>query len=486
MSGRRARAGTLAAVLVLGGLTHAAAHAETSGSPLEHVRPDPLATSPERLSVWSALLQDERPERRHAAIEQLRALGAEALPALAVHLRELGRAGADGRSLAPKLAHLRRLQRLSQAPSTAALASALSHDRSPAMRHAVELVSLQYALLAQRTPSAADTLVGELFRLAPNALRSDAVRARKQLGSLLGPAYLRHAGALEPAMRRLCRAALAALGRSTPQRAFERVDPTVLPELLRVYGEQRSAEALPWLVAHVGDLRPAVHAAAREAVTHFDERAAPLLRERYLRLARTPAPTEWEAPRILVELEQRAFAAHEETAARSLERAESALRAGKLTEAGRALDEALRARRGAELGERLAAAHLSLAGRYEAASAKHDALRTYRRAERSRPPPHLAPIAHARVLQLEAELRLADGIVDVHALATAAALDPALTRASDLVQELSGVRRAQVLAYRRYAGIAAAALLTIAAALLLRDAKQRRMRPRMQRNHRVR
>lgn len=442
--------------------------------------PDALAISPERLSHWSAMLRDDRPERRRAALDRLRSLGAEALPALAVHLRELSRAGTDERSLAPKLAQLRRLQRAGRAAS-ASLAGALTSARSTAMLHAVELVAVHEALLAQRTPAAAEVMVGDLFRLAPSALRGEAVRARKRLGSLLGPAYLRHASAPDPAMRRLCRAALAALGMSTPRQAFQRADPAVLPQLLRVYGERRSAEALPYVVAYVGDARPSLHSAAREAVSHYGEGATPLLRELHLRREHEIAPAEWNASRLTRELERRASAKSEQTASASLAAAESALAAGKLTEAERALDHVLRARRGAKPDERLAAAYLALGGKHRMAAANSAALTAYRRALRSRPPPHMARVARARVLQLEAELRLRDGVADMHGLSTAAALDPTLTGASDLLYELSGTRAAKVLAQRRRAGIAAAILLALAGFLLLRDAKQRRAHSRIDR-----
>jgi tetratricopeptide (TPR) repeat protein len=444
--------------------------AEDSSDPAAATASLPIAPTVTRLRRWADELASARAETRAEALYQLLALDRTGLPALRARLVQLRTLGVDSR-LAHKLTVTRRIQAAARSPSELArqLSSALARDRSSGMLQAVELTCLVQALIAQRTSEAADVLVGGLFVLAPGLLRAEATRARKRLAMLLAPAYLRNAVRPDPAMQRLCRAALHALGVTTPRHAFERASTAVLPALLASYRDLRSRDALPWIIGLVGDARPTIHDAALDAARAFGDGATPLLRHRYTHLLDQPPPPGARADVLLRALAARPLhATHQAIAS-----AKKLTKAEKLTDAEHALSHAVQQALDRETAQQAAAAYFALATRLESQHRLDDALRIYRRALALTPAHALTTATRARILHLEAELRVPDGVLDLPALTEAVNLAPDRPRAAALRFELSGERLAQARSRQRRVGLLAAALLATAAALLLRDARQR-------------
>lgn len=414
-------------------------------------------------------LASGRPEARREALRELLSLDRTTLPAVRARLVQIRTAGVDLR-LAHKLAVTRSIQGSARNPAELVdqLSAVLDRDRTHGMLQAVELTCLGHALIAQRTSASADVLVGNLFALAPGLLRPEATRARKRLGMLLAPAYLRHAVRSEPGMQRLCRAALHALGADTPRHAFERANSAALPALLASYRDLRSRDALPWIIGLVGDPRPSVHGAAIDAARAFGEAATPFLRHRYALLLGTPA-TSSNADALLRELAARALLPTH----KAISSAEQLMSAGSLSDAEQALSRAVQQGLDRETAQRVASAYVQLASKLESKPQLDDALRIYRRALALSREQALTQTTRARILHLEAELRVSEGIVDLPALTEAVQLAPERARAVALRFELSGERVARARSLQRRIGLLAAALLATAAALLLRDARQR-------------
>lgn len=430
----------------------------------------PIAPSAAHLRGSAEALAGDDFKARHRALLQLLTLGRGALPAIRGRLTQLRSLGVDGTKLAPKLIVTRRIHADTRTSElAAALNAALQRDRSLAMVQAVELTALVHALSVQHTIEAADVLVGQLFALAPAQLRAEATRARKRLGGLLMPAYLRHAGRGQPAMQRLCRAALGALGASTPRQAFERADAALLPSLLGVYRLLRTPEALPWIATYVGDPRLAVHEAAVEAARAYGQAALPFLRQRTLQLTGSAPGADADAAAILHALAAR----NAEPRTQLLAKVEALLKDEKLFDATHQLDRLIEPGIDRSLAPRAATTYVALATKQEAAGKQEDALRSYRRATRLAPDDEAGRAARARALHLETQLRLGGGIADVHSLEEAVSLDPTLTQAADLLAEVRGDLVAEDRARRRVAGLLAAAMLAISATLLLRDARHR-------------
>jgi tetratricopeptide (TPR) repeat protein len=222
----------------------------------------------------------------------------------------------------------------------------------------------------------------------------------------------------------------------------------------------------------VTDERFAVRHAARAALARFGRNAIWQVRERYLNATGKDADPSWSYQRVVSELyrlhdepKQRAFEA-------ALERASAALQAGDPSAAEAALNGALADNPQPDDVRRAAHLYAQLAERALTKEQLEHALTLYRRALRLDPEAESAAASRARIAYLEAELRLAQGIADMHSYAKAATLDPSLEPALAALDELTGARRARDAERRRYLGLAAAVLMALAGFFLLRRPRE--------------
>lgn len=430
-----------------------------------------VAPTREELASWSEALASDDRAARTAAVSSLLALEADALPAIEARLHALGVAGVEGKSLQLKLQRLKRgvaVLPAARADMSRVLRNALDADRSPAMRRAVEIVALLRSLEAQRSTSASEVIVGSLFALEPRVLRPEAARARRRLGALLIPAYLRHRTHPNPALQRLSRDGLVALGVTSLDRAFAQHRASVLAGVIAAQGSSLRAESLPWLVSYLDDDRPAVREAAQRATLRYGSQAVPLLQQRFAdALNAEPEPT-WDSEHLVRELQVRRSALTAAPLRAQLDGAEAALAAGDLDKAEQTLAEVLQARPEGELALRTSTAYAALAARHDSANRPERALALYRRALRADPDGPLAKQMHASILYLQTERRLSCGIVDLNGLSQAITLDPSLRPAHALLDELGGGRRGREEGRRRRLGQLAAILLAVSAFLVLR------------------
>src|SRR5690606_3429963 len=112
----------------------------------------------------------------------------------------------------------------------------LAKTRDRATVLAVELVALMRALEGQRSPDAADLLVGKLFALDSKLFRYEAPRSRARLGVLLVPALIRHENHAKAWIRAFCQDALLTMRVDKPGRAVQQDDVALLSAILLAYG----------------------------------------------------------------------------------------------------------------------------------------------------------------------------------------------------------------------------------------------------------
>lgn len=455
--------GELGGVVLGSGLAHADASAELSPAP-----------TLEELQGWARSLGEADAQARSAAFEALSTLGDEALPAIRERLRALdAQHGASGlRAAGDPLSALR-------APGdrdvlATRVGEVLDHDRSGPVLLAAELVALTRALEAQRTTEAAQILVAELFALEPRYARSEAASARKQLGRALLPAYLRLRRHADPALRRLARDNLAALGAPTLEQAFQVADAALTVAIIEQLFAANEPELGPWLLSFVDDERAPVQEAARAALANLRPAHAQLLplyaehEERRHERGEAPSSNPPSAPpsafqdaiaRVEAALSERAWAAAEaqleQLSSHPLSHEKGAL----------ALD--MRASREAERGQ-LARAYFALGVGFEREALVDRALVAYRRSSRWSVDPADTARSRARVLLLQAERRARAGVADVEALTHATQLDPELAHAAHWLDALKGGPAERAHAMRHKLGLLAAALLASSGLLLLR------------------
>ncbi|MEY4510811.1 MAG: hypothetical protein RLZZ450_2933, partial [Pseudomonadota bacterium] len=310
-----------------GGLFPAAAHAQGAEDEASH-QPVATGTANELVPTYAELLAmrrglgSEQPDVRESSLTALMELGGEALPVIRERLRAIAS------ELAPKTLGeaLQTLRKQAGGPANdlaSGIPRTLDNDRAPPTLLACELVALLRALEAQHSLAATQLIVSELFALEPKLFRPEAVRERKRLGKLLIPAYLRHRGDPRPALQKLAKESLSALGTATDERLFSQPEGDLQAACIVAAGDAYSAGAshaspaqatsahadgsrdrssTRWVVALLDDTRPDVREAARRTTRLFGDAADEPLRERSLDVLGAPADPTWTTARALDQL----------------------------------------------------------------------------------------------------------------------------------------------------------------------------------------
>ncbi|MDB4988711.1 MAG: hypothetical protein JWN04_3889 [Myxococcaceae bacterium] len=455
------------------------------GAAQELDAPDQLSLTLVELDDLHAQLGTPSAARRGAALGELLALSDEDLPSIRARLHAVAASPSDHKSWLSKLPALRRSRAIEAKASVddqaVGLLAALEHDRSPAMVAVVELVAILRALERQHSIAAAELIANELFAVEPRLFRGELAKTRKRLGKLLVPGFLRALAQPNPALQKLARDGLSALGTSLEASPFAEPDPELLAATIQVQSEHFGLAPLPWFVALLDDARPPVRSAARLATQAHASDCLDLLRQRMADLTGEEPDPSWDAAHVLQRLLEQIDGTRDRRTTAALRAAQQALQNGALSTVEAQLAEALSSGLSPTAQALAAATYLALADKYDRLNRNDLALHSNRRAlrfalERSEE----ARQARARVLYLEAEQRAGRGIADLHSLHTAAQLEPARPFAADLLQEeLRGLRIDHERELRRMLGLAASALLIFSALLLLHMRVQARRERRL-------
>jgi hypothetical protein len=421
-------------------------------------------------------LGSDDPATREQAQAELRALGDDALPAIRVRLSSLAE-HSDGPRVIDAVSAFRRVQGVTaldgEVDLERGIAPMLASDRSRGMREGAELVLLLRALEAQKSPAAAEVIVGKLFPVEPKAFRYEARRSLARLGMVALPALVRHQNHARGFIRDLCRETLVALRMDTPGRAVQQDDVVLLSALLEAYGDILLFDAMPVVVSYVADERAAVREAAQKATRRFGKNAIWQLRERYLNATGSEANPAWSAERVLQEITLLHDAPKQRAFADGLLEAEKALASRDLNAAAIALDRSLNQQLAREVIGTAGPLYGRLAALYFESGQLPYALVAYRRALRLSPTDANKDAWQARVRFAEAELRRARGMLDLTGYREALTLDPTFSEAEDALDEASGERAARERLAQRSAGFAAALLLIFAGLSMFRAARTR-------------
>ena len=421
------------------------------------------------LAKLQGRLEGGHAEQRRRAFQSLSSLGPDALPAIAHRLRNLAGRGFDRAATLEAMNELRRMPEVDLAQGIVPL---LSRDRGPAAVLAAELVALLRALEAQRSPDAADLIVGKLLALDSKLFRDEAPLTRARLGVLMLPALIRHQNHPRPWVRDFCHESLAALGADKPGRAVQQDDVGLLSAILLAYGEALAFEAMPVVVSYVTDERTEVQSAARTAVARFGRNAIWQLRERYLNTTGKEADPSFGHERLLLELSRWFDGPKQEVVDKQLATAQDALTRGDFDVAEQALDRALQVAPFGVLPSQAAPLYARIAGHHEANDHLPRALSCLGRALRLSPTREGQSAWLARTAYLEAERRLSRGQVDLTGYQRALTLDPGLGEARAVLDELTGVNAERERTKRRVIAIFAAMLLSAAGYFTLRGSRR--------------
>jgi len=446
------------------------ARAQAAPTQLESTTAPTLA---ELAELGSALGSADVATRRRAH-DGLLALGDDALPAIQARLSELA-TRIDAEAALSAISAFRRVQGATDPTSPVNLLKGvwptLEKDRGRATLIAAELVLLLRALEAQKSPAAAQVIVGQLFALAPKLFRYEAQRTRERLGVVMLPAFVRHRNHVRPFIRGLCNDALIEMHMDSPGRAVQQDDVVLLSALIAAYGDTLTFDAMPVIVSYLTDERVAVREAATKAIKRFGKNAIWQLRERYLNSTGREADPSWGHQRLLDDLQAMHDAPRRQNFERDLTLATKALDAGEQQAAADALSRALDAVPQSSHAKLAAPLYTRLAATYFEQGELEAALGAYRRALRLAPDAEESANLEARVRYLEAELRLDQGIVDLPGYRKAMSLDPGFGAAAETYDVVSGDKAGRERMWRRVVGFFAALLMLVAAFALLRSAR---------------
>lgn len=308
-----------------------------------------------------------------------------------------------------------------------------------------------------------------MFGLDDKAWRWEAQRSLQRFDKAMLPAMVsaetRHAKAW---VRRFCRWGVDKLRLRSPGRAVQDLDVAILAALLRSYGETLRFDAMTVVVSYVADDRIQVRQAARWTLERYGRNAIWQIREAYLNATGKDADPAWATQRALQELYLFHDGPRREQLQKALAESQAALLRGDEA-AGRAtLTEALRRSPTSDALGDAAAAYAELGA---AAFARDDLVQAeadYTRAVRLNPGHKDVARWRAQQTFIEAEQRLATGIVDLPSYERTALLDPEHESAGAIVDVFSGTARKRQDQTRRAVAWLAAILLSLAGLALLR------------------
>jgi len=442
----------------------------TALTPTQQVRAS--TTTGDELGDLMRQLAEADPARRTEAFARLTSLQPDSLEAIEGRLKRLAAKRPPLPRVLTVMTEFRKVQGVGRADAPVDLAAGVLKVLSK--RHDAETLDIAEPLLLLRsleamgTPRAAE-LALDVFALEDKAWRWESHRSLRRFGSAMLPALLTQETRHEKIwVRRFCHWGIEELGLRKPGRAVQDQDVAVLAALLRAYGETLRFDAMPILVSYVGDSRILVREAAREALERFGRNAIWQIREAYLNATGKDADASWSHARARRELYSFYDGPKKERIAAALAVSAAALEAGNEDEARRALDEALHKAPTDEALVNAAPAFAKLGRRALDRDALGQAESDYRRALRLDPAHESAAHWRAQLSYIEAELHLAQGIVDLPAYRRSLDLDPEHARAAHVLDVLSGRAREREESVRSIVAWLAAALLALAGLALLR------------------
>ena len=306
-----------------------------------HANAQPL---PDLATLARELCSDEAASR-HAAVDQLQTLPAEALPAIAERLSRLRRGRPPREDAANALTAIRRAAGSRRADDMIDIAPgvevALETDRSPTMLRVAEPLLLLRSLERLGTTDAL-RLVPEVLRLDGEPWRMEGRRVTLRLGDRIAAAAIYARSADDNAEgRNWARWTTDRLDLDNPGGLAQRMSGTDLADVLAAYSATHTLAAIPVVASFVDADQRRLRDAAREALRGYRQNGIWVARETFeTRLGEEPELA-WGWERTLDELYDRLDAARSTHVHTALAEASAALERGNGREATTSLDRAL-------------------------------------------------------------------------------------------------------------------------------------------------
>jgi hypothetical protein len=420
-----------------------------------------------RLAALEAGLASDVASERDAALTAYGSLGAADVPDMLARLHELGRRRSDPLEITRVLAAFRHAVGSRRADDAVDLGPGVALTLQ-ADREAIT-VRVGAAVLLERAGERIATTeslacVPELTRWDGDGMRLEGRRIAMRVGPRLAPVVIEARSHEDRETRQWAEWAAARLGLDEPGRFVAGLEAELVPDVLRAFARAHVMSAVPVAISFVDAPRSSTRAAAREALNLYGQNSIWVARDAYRVRTGETADLQWGWRRTLDALFSVIDAAQEERVTADLAAANEAIARGDRVAAATSLDAVLRGVPGpsttavgsaslrlAELdlgAEDLdaARAHLGIAVRLPVASAdepRRDALR----------------------ILLDADERLAGGVLDAGAYARAVEADPTCVRCAELHERFAETSGAAGAGAPWKLWVAAAAFLLLAVLL---------------------
>jgi tetratricopeptide (TPR) repeat protein len=426
-------------------------------------------SSTAQLAQQGQALANGDAEVRKAAYLALSSISLQALPAALAHFQQLARIRPTHEEALRILTAFRHAAGSKRADDDLDIARgvlpALGHERSPAALVMAQNLAFMRALEALGDPDAYME-IARFVGLDEGAWDSELRLLRKRKGKALLPALIRLRSHESADVRRFAQASVTALGMDDPTLVLTDKNPYALASFVRAYSNPPDYAAMPLIVRLVNDPHIQVEQAARAAVARFGKNAIWQVRELYEEVSGQAADKSWSPERSASELYTVFDRAQLEDAETLMARGMKSFVAGDFVAMQRDYDTLLAKHPDFDAKQKLAPGYAAVGGEHLEADDLTGAVDAYRRALRLQPDAADGKHWRAQLAFAAAELSLTRGIVDLPGYDRALSFEPDHARAKEARDRLSGDKNRRAKETKRFAAVAALAILLVLAVLV--------------------
>lgn len=393
------------------------------------------------LAALATQLGSDESEARVAAFDALRTLPASELDAIEARLRHIRLNDKPGAALAynmlTAIRHEMGAQRADAPVDIAIGTRRMLTGRAPrdTLRQVAERVALLRSLEAMGTRDSTNLMVA-FYQRRWRVWQWEARHAVGRLGLRMLPALIEGRRTVNRQVHRWAIGSIRRVGVHTPGEAVQQAPIEVLPDVLKAYARISDLRAMPVVISFVDHPDPTVRAAARWGAEQYGQNAIWELRKAYRnKLGEAPpAGAGWEPTmrRLFEGIDTRRLQPANDLLDEGLARAE----AGDLDGMNERFSAALRREPLLPRRDEMAPPIARAAAANAEAGEVDEALREFRRAIRLAPEHADAPLWRGQVAFLEAERANRAGVLDLAGYEEAAAADPTLTVAREVVEDV--------------------------------------------------
>jgi hypothetical protein len=337
-------------------------------------------------------------------------------------------------------------------------------DNIVAWRSATEIMTILVALTSMQTRESL-LVVLDFSSANEYAFRKEIYQLMLWTGEKALPAMILREKSKDEHVQVVVNAYLGKMNMSRPGQQVQVKDPSVLAEILRLFGETKNFEALDSIIPFLNAENPLIRKAARDSILQFGKSSLWALRKAYKNYTETDPDPEWPAEKIAETL----FAAQDSDRmaplVKKLEEGLALAGEKKYDEMEKRFREILALQPMFERKSEMVKGYMDAARHYIKHHGYDRASFLLRVARRINSDPEKDDKIHAMIYYTDAMRDLEDGVADPDLMRKAVKLDPEFEEAGDKLEEIEKIYRGRKI--KGYKILAAGGIGTTALLILL-------------------